>query len=429
MKKLFLLFSMVSIGILKSQFTITITPPDHCKDLEAYLYALNGSKDMILSKSLRQNKENWVFEVSKPYIGKMKIYFPKTNNSISLIAENKAVKISFTTLQDKIQSVEYLDDANQLFSAIQDQQKKKEQILPALYQIQNYYNNASDFGVALKKEIEHLDTPIPYEAKSHPFVDYYYQNYNKFISTSAGKVDPTNDEIIQFLNTSQQYLESSSLLKPILMVFLSSTSKSNVGDEIDKLLKTVDVETPRGQTILSELIEIFTLYNISDLREKYLSLAKNLKCTINERLGKTLTSSLNTSIGNIIPNTFFVKPSHTKAKSLHEVKADKKVIIVWSSTCPHCEKEISEMFSKYALLKAQNIEVIGFSLDTDFVSYSEKAKLLPWINDTELKGWYSSYVDAYNVQATPTFYVVDSKNKILATPDHFAGVLDFLGIK
>jgi hypothetical protein len=52
---------------------------------------------------------------------------------------------------------------------------------------------------------------------------------------------------------------------------------------------------------------------------------------------------------------------------------------------------------------------------------------LPWINDTELKGWYSSYVDTYNIHATPTFYIVDASNKILATPDNFVEVLVFLG--
>ena len=32
---------------------------------------------------------------------------------------------------------------------------------------------------------------------------------------------------------------------------------------------------------------------------------------------------------------------------------------------------------------------------------------------------YSSYVDTYNVHATPTFYIVDAKNKIIANPDNF----------
>ena len=124
-----------------------------------------------------------------------------------------------------------------------------------------------------------------------------------------------------------------------------------------------------------------------------------------------------------------MSPLNTKAKSLHEVKADKKVLIFWASTCSHCEKEIGEMMTKYAELKSKNIEVVGFSLDTDKAAYADKVKLLPWINDTELKGWYSSYLETYNIHATPTFYVVDASNKIVATPDNFLEVLNFLGLK
>ncbi len=106
------------------------------------------------------------------------------------------------------------------------------------------------------------------------------------------------------------------------MVFLSNTSRSSLGDEVDKLLTAVNVETPRGQTILSELIEIFNVYSIKDLKEKYLTEAKNLKCTINDRLANTIKSNANTEIGKITPNNTLVNPVNAKVKSLHDVKAE-----------------------------------------------------------------------------------------------------------
>ena len=249
------------------------------------------------------------------------------------------------------------------------------------------------------------------------------------MSETAGVKSPNNDDIINFLNTSNNFLETSSLLRPILISFLSNSNKASLNVETDKLLKTVNIETPRGQTVLSELIDIFDVYSLKDLKTKYLAEAKALKCTINERLSGTIKSNDNTAIGAVFPNYKFLSPLNTKAKSLHEVKADKKVLIFWASTCPHCEKEIGEMMTKYAELKSKNIDVVGFSLDTDKTAYADKVKLLPWINDTELKGWYSSYVETYNIHATPTFYVVDASNKIVATPDNFLEVLNFLGLK
>ena len=414
--------------IASAQFTVKVESPKDFSFNEAYLYTVNGSKDILIDKAEKKNN-TWQFQVKNSYLGFLKVYFPQANTSLNLVSENKNVDLKFSVKNNKVQQIDYNDEVNNIFYSIQDQQKKREQILPALYQIQNFYKENSDFGVALKNEVSNLSADIFFDSDKHPFLSYYFRTYQNFLQESVGKKNPTNEEIISFLNNSQNYLETSSLLKPILMVFLSNTSRSNLGDEVDKLLTIVNVETPRGQTILSELIEIFNVYSIKDLKEKYLTEAKNLKCTINDRLANTIKSNANTEIGKIIPNNTFLNPVNTKVKSLHDVKADKKIIILWSSTCSHCEKEIGEMVLQYNKLKEKNIEVVGLSLDSDAKSYSDKVKMLPWINDTELKGWYSSYVDTYNVHATPTFYIVDAKNKIIANPDNFSEILELLQLK
>lgn len=428
MKNIIVLSLLFVAAFFKAQFSVNVKAPSDFNASEAYLYKLNGSKDLIIDKAIKKNNA-WDFNVKEKYEGMMKIFFPEANSSVSFVTENSNVSLSFTSKNGKVAKTDYLDDVNNIFYSIQDQQKKREQILPALYQIQNFYKENSEFGVALKNEISNLSADIVFDSDKHPFLSYYFKTYQNFLQESVGKKNPTNDEIISFLNNTQNYLETSSLLKPILMVFLSNTSRSSLGDEVDKLLTAVNVETPRGQTILSELIEIFNVYSIKDLKEKYLTEAKNLKCTINDRLANTIKSNANTEIGKIIPNNTFLNPVNTKVKSLHDVKADKKIIILWSSTCSHCEKEIGEMVLQYNKLKEKNIEVVGLSLDSDAKSYSDKVKMLPWINDTELKGWYSSYVDTYNVHATPTFYIVDAKNKIIANPDNFSEILELLQLK
>ena len=428
MKNIIVLSLLFVAAFFKAQFSVNVKAPSDFNASEAYLYKLNGSKDLIIDKAIKKNNA-WDFNVKEKYEGMMKIFFPEANSSVSFVTENSNVSLSFTSKNGKVAKTDYLDDVNKIFYGLQDQQKKKEQILPALYQIVTFYREDSPFGKALNDEINNLNSPIQYNKSEHTFIDYYVNNYSKFLSETAGVKSPKNDEIISFLNNTQNYLETSSLLKPILMVFLSNTSRSSLGDEVDKLLTAVNVETPRGQTILSELIEIFNVYSIKDLKEKYITEAKNLKCTINDRLANTIKSNANTEIGKIIPNNTFLNPVNTKVKSLHDVKADKKIIILWSSTCSHCEKEIGEMVLQYNKLKEKNIEVVGLSLDSDAKSYSDKVKMLPWINDTELKGWYSSYVDTYNVHATPTFYIVDAKNKIIANPDNFSEILELLQLK
>lgn len=412
---------------LKAQFSVSIYAPADFKEQEGILYTLSGSKDIIVTKE--QNKNNsWVFKYPKSYSGMMKVYFPNTNNTVSFISENKNVEIKLETQNNKIKNVIYQDEANNLMNNIQEYSQKKELILPALVQIKEYYKDDTDFGKALVKEMGNLSGSNIIDQTKYPFAYYYNTNYNKYISNDAAKKVST-DEIVDFFDKSNDMLESSSLVRPILVAYLNNAGNSNVGSSVDKLLDRLKVETPRGQTVLSELIDIFDVYEMTEFKNKYLTLAKNLKCTITDRLATTLKANANVEIGAVFPNYKFHSPVNTAAKTIADVKADKKIVVFWSSTCSHCEAELPQLLAKYNELKAKNIQVIGLSLDSDKDSYTKKILAFPWINDSELKGWNSSYAETYNVHATPSYFILDANNKIISKPDHVGDVLKYLNVK
>ncbi|MGC4128848.1 MAG: TlpA disulfide reductase family protein [Bergeyella sp.] len=429
MKKILLALTLcVTAGHFAAQFKITVAVPAEFSSKEAYLYTLDGSKDILNTKQLRKGNI-WSITVSKPYSGMLRMYFPDTNDSVSFISENKDVSLKLTAVNDKITDVEFLDEANRLMSEFQELQQKKQYILPALYQIKEYYKDRTDFGAALNKEIGKLSENPP-STEKFPFVDFYSTNYNKFVLKEAGKPSVTEKEIQYFLVNSGDMLETSSLMKPVLISYLNQPSvKKDISKSVDELLAAVNVETPRGQTVLSELIEIFDLYDMSDMRDKYLADAKNLKCTINDRLAATINTNVSTQIGAKFKDYTFTSATNTKAKSIYGVKADKKVIIFWASTCSHCEKEIPEILEIYNELKKKNVEVIGLSVDSEKDSYTNKIKNLPWINDAELKGWYSSYAETYNVHATPSYFILDADNKIIEKPENAKNVVEYFKFK
>ncbi len=428
MKKIFIIPALLAAFLLQAQFTVTIQAPADFKDQDAILYTLNGSKDIIFTKE--QSKNNtWTFRYPKNYMGMMKVYFPGSNNTFNFISENKDVTVKLETQGNKVKDIKYLDEANDVMSKLQEGSQKKEMILPALTQIKEYYKDNTDFGKALKTEISRLSGGTEgIDQSQHPFIYYYNSNYSKFLSNNPAK-KVSQDEIINFIDKSNDMLETSSLLRPILVAYLNTGGNTNVGTSVDKLLDTLKVETPRGQTVLSELIDIFDVYDMQEFKNKYLSLAKNLKCTITDRLASTLKSNANVEIGAAFPDYKFHSPLNTNAKSLYDVKADKKIIIFWSSTCSHCEEELPKLLTKYNDLKARNIQVVGLSMDVDRDSYAKKITAFPWINDSELKGWNSSYVDTYNVHATPTYFILDANNKIINKPEHVADVLEYFKLK
>ncbi|AZI67438.1 TlpA family protein disulfide reductase [Kaistella daneshvariae] len=427
MKKIVLFISLLVCVSYSAQFKISIEAPASFGAKEVYLYTLNGSKDVLSAKETKKGNM-WQLQVKQPYTGMMKLYFPESNATINFISENKDVKLKVSTANNKITDVAYLDEANATMNQIQDNQQKKEVILPALYQIKEYYKTEAGFGGALSQEIDRLSRTSA-DATKFPFINFYNTNYKKYVEKKAGANAVTHAEIIDFINKSTDMLETSSLLRPILVSYLNIGPSTNIISDVDKLLAAVNTETPRGQTVLSELIEIFDTYGMTELKDKYLTEATNLKCTINDRLAQTISVNKNTDIGAVFPNYTFKNARNTAAKTLHDIKADKKIVVFWASTCSHCEAELPTLIEKYNAIKAQKGEIIALSLDNDKTAYENKVKMLPWVNDTELKGWNSSYSDTYNIHATPTYFILDANNKIIAKPDHAADVISYLKLK
>lgn len=429
MKKIFIVPALLAAFSLQAQFTVSIQAPADFKDQDAILYTLNGSKDIIFSKEQAKNN-TWTFKYPKHYMGMMKVYFPGSNNTFNFISENKNVSVKLETQNNKVNNIFYLDEANDIMSKSQEGSQKKELILPALSQIKEYYKDNTEFGKALKAEISRLSgSSESINQDQHPFIYYYTTNSAKYLSNDANAKKATQEEIINFLDKSNDMLETSSLLRPVLVNYLNTGGNTNVAASVDKLLDRLKVETPRGQTVLSELIDIFDVYDMKEFKDKYLTLAKNLKCTITDRLASTMKSNANVELGAVFPNNKFQSAVNSTAKSLHDIKADKKVVIFWSSTCSHCESELPQLLAKYADLKAKNIQVVGLSLDVDKDSYTKKISAFPWVNDSELKGWNSSYVDTYNVHATPTYFILDANNKIINKPEHVGDVLEYFKLK
>lgn len=430
MKKIFLVASCIAAGFLSAQFNITVQIPQDFNEKEAILYTLNGSKDIASAKgTVSGNSIKMKFPTR--YLGMMKLYLPNSNNNINFISENKDVNIKLESNgKGKISNIVYLDEANNLMNQIQDLSQKQEMILPALNQIKDYYKDNTDFSKALTAEIQRLNTNLSaVDPSKHPFISFYNNGANKFLSKGDSKPKVSQDDVISYIEKSGDMLESSSLLRPILLDYLNSAGNANVTVAVDKLIDKLNVETPRGQVVLSEIIDIFDAYGMNEFKDKYLNYAKNLKCTINDRLNMTITSNANVALGATFPDYKFQSALNTTAKSIKDVKADKKIIVFWSSTCSHCETELPKLLKVYNELKTKNVQVIGLSLDSSKENYLAKANIYPWINDSELKGWNSSYVDTYNVHATPNYFILDANNKIISKPDHVADVLEYFKLK
>jgi peroxiredoxin len=99
--------------------------------------------------------------------------------------------------------------------------------------------------------------------------------------------------------------------------------------------------------------------------------------------------------------------------SLYDIHKDFTILYFWEPDCGHCKEATPKLKSYYDKVKSQGIEIFAICTQTDkqkWAKYIEENKLT-WINgwDPQRSSRFDFY---YNVQATPSVYVLD-KNKII----------------
>ena len=102
------------------------------------------------------------------------------------------------------------------------------------------------------------------------------------------------------------------------------------------------------------------------------------------------------------------------------------ILVFWSTSCSHCLREIPELYS-YSKTKS-NLKVVAFALENDafiWETYS-KANLKGWHNVLGLNKWENKTARTYQINATPSYFILDKNKKIIAKPDTIEDVKTFV---
>lgn len=128
--------------------------------------------------------------------------------------------------------------------------------------------------------------------------------------------------------------------------------------------------------------------------------------------------------GAIAPEITF--PMGNTIFKLSELKSPYTVVVFWASWCPYCEKALPELESVASKNKA--IKVVAISLDENQSAFDiSKSKFPSMIHYSDLKKLNSPIAVDYNINATPSFFLLDSNKKIIGK---FSNVTDLLaGVK
>lgn len=114
-------------------------------------------------------------------------------------------------------------------------------------------------------------------------------------------------------------------------------------------------------------------------------------------------------------------------KKLRELDLAKNYVIVfWSSMCSHCLKEIP-MVQEFVKSKEKGfIQVVAIGLEEEPYKWKDLTYDYPEFIHVYGEGkWDNEIGDAYNVSATPTYFVLNENKEIIGKPENFEALKMF----
>ena len=110
-------------------------------------------------------------------------------------------------------------------------------------------------------------------------------------------------------------------------------------------------------------------------------------------------------------------------KSLMGLEAKAYIVVFWSTTCSHCLDEIPKLY-KFTQ-DFEGLQVIAVALEDLKVEFDKLILTMPnWIHVYGKGKWQNEFAKSYNVNSTPSYFVLDQDKKIIAKPEELEDLME-----
>lgn len=157
---------------------------------------------------------------------------------------------------------------------------------------------------------------------------------------------------------------------------------------------------------------------IDDVKTCYDKMPESVK---NSAPGKSLAGQLDIYLpqadGHQLKDFTMATPDGKQVSMLEYVKGKKIVLIdFWASWCGPCRKEGQNVKAIYADMHDKGFDVLGVSLDTKREAWLKgiEEEGYKWAQISDLKGFQSPTIKAYNIHGIPALYLVDGEGRVIA---------------
>ena len=191
---------------------------------------------------------------------------------------------------------------------------------------------------------------------------------------------------------------------------------------VDTILNKAKVNQLVYQHVTEYLIDGFRKFGFEQIIDYIVDnyVIKDDIC-LDEKLQNSIQRRMDQSkhfkIGAVIPG-IIIPDSTGKEVDLKEIAGDKTLIIFYASWCPHCQELLPKINELYKERNKGGMKILAISIDTnrtDWLNFVQKNNF-SWINVSDLKGWFGKAAQDYYLYATPTMFLINNKQEVIAKP-------------
>ncbi|MCF8256136.1 MAG: TlpA family protein disulfide reductase [Flavobacteriales bacterium] len=182
---------------------------------------------------------------------------------------------------------------------------------------------------------------------------------------------------------------------------------------------------PQVEAFLVELlVDFFTEKGVSEfvayMQERYLG---NCDLPLSEEVKAKIKAAVPIAKGEPMPELSLPDGDGMQVP-LSMLQADINVVVVWSSGCAHCMREMPRLKALYDHLGPRKMNVYAISLDTDREAWIRTVRDggLNWMNVNDLMGWESPVVQQLGILGTPALFLLDAERRLLGRASSFEGL-------
>jgi len=363
-------------------------------DSHNFVYFIYNNEDVELKVYPTENNR---IEVVKSK--ENKIFIPYVNKASELLGELKKLEkdLSRNKLSDD-KKIRFTHLKKQLQQLQTESEKKSKKLLA-----HKYIRNSAEYfpDINLNKEAYFADKKAHY-FDHLDFNDKDLQRSNIIIHKINSYVFDINPPV----NPENKHLEYLKRIEDILPKIKDSLYRNNVIFSLTTSFVYVDGRV--SKILIEKYID-----KMPDSEKKKIDL-------------KGILDEIGLTIGEKAPDFKFVD-LQDKVHSLYKITAKKPytLLIFWSATCPHCLKAMPKI--QKMIKNRPDFNVVAIGLETEKYPWSSEHQYYPeFIHGLKLQKWENPIVKTYHIKATPTFFILNDKNEIIAEPYEVENIKKFL---